>query len=94
MNTCEDPGSRVGKRFEEMLERVRSMKREGDLEEWIQSEIEGMKRLLHEEALAERARIEASEEADFPPSGMPGVREGDGQPAPEKSNGPDGERSG
>jgi len=77
-----------------MLERVRSMKREGDLEELIQSEIEEMKRLLHEEALGERARIEASEEADFPPSGMPGVREGNGQPASEEPKGPDGERNG
>ena len=94
MDTCKGPESRVGKRFEEMLERVRSMKRDGNLEELIQSEIEEMRRLLHEEALAERARIDASEEADFPPSPMPGVREGDGKSASKATRGADGRRKG
>lgn len=68
MTCCESPESRVAKRVEEMLERVRALKRGGDLEGLIDGEMEEVKRLLREEAIGERARIDASVEADFPPS--------------------------
>jgi hypothetical protein len=79
MTRSDSPQSRLARRFEEMLEKVRSLRRGGDLEGLIDDEAEEIRRLLYEEALAERAGIDPADQADFPPSAMPEVRHDDGQ---------------
>ena len=65
---------RIEDRIEEMRRRVRAMERGGDLDSLLNRECKEMARLLREEMLAERERHAASDEAAFPPSGVPTLR--------------------
>jgi hypothetical protein len=59
-------------RLEEMMERVRSMPRGGDLASLLTREIEELAELVEREALAEREKAEDDRrKAGFPPSGEP-----------------------
>lgn len=68
---------RVLKQVEELMARVRSMKRGGDLDALLLRELAELNELVYREALAERDEA-ASKEADFPPSGVPRLRGGRG----------------
>jgi hypothetical protein len=75
------PSSRGSKKrsveqVEELFEKVRAMKRGGDLEGLLVEEIGKVKRLIYEEALEERGKLAASSEADFSPSDMSTLRRG------------------
>jgi predicted metal-dependent hydrolase len=65
---------RAEERIEEMRRRVREMERGGDLDSLLNYECKEVARLLREEMLAERERHTASDEAAFPPSGVPALR--------------------
>lgn len=60
----------TAERVEQLFERVRQMERGGNLEALLERECDEVKRLLYEQALGERAKVTASDEADFPPSGL------------------------
>lgn len=64
---------RIAERIEEMRRRVRGMERGGDLDSLLNRECKEVARLLREEMLAERERHAASDEAAFPPSGVPAL---------------------
>ncbi len=80
---------RLSRRFEAMLERVRGLERGGDLEGLILEEVEEIGQLLHEAAVTERSRLDASKEADFSPSALSEVRQTDGEPSPQGPVGSD-----
>ena len=65
---------RSQEQMEELFEKVRAMKRGGDLEGLLVEEIEKVKSLIYEEALEERKKLAASSEADFSPSGLSPLR--------------------
>jgi hypothetical protein len=61
-------------KLEEMMERVRSMPRGGDLASLLTHEIEELAELVEKEALAEREKAEDDRrKAGFPPSGEPSL---------------------
>lgn len=70
MTSSRGSKKRSVEQMEELFEKVRAMKRGGDLEGLLTEEIEKVKRLIYEEALEERGKLSASSEADFSPSGM------------------------
>ncbi|MFC1601923.1 hypothetical protein ACFL34_06200 [Candidatus Sumerlaeota bacterium] len=64
---------RAVKRIEELLLKVRQMEPGGDLDRLILDELEELNKVAYESALQERAKA-AADQADFPPSGLSGVR--------------------
>ncbi len=61
------------KRVEELLHKVREMEPGGDLDRLILDELDDLNKVIYEAALQERVEA-AADPADFPPSGLPGVR--------------------
>jgi len=78
MPDAKSAGERLAARFEKMLEKVRSLERGGDLESLLYEESAEIRRLIEAEAVAERAAMDVSPEADSPPSGVSEVRGDDG----------------
>ena len=74
MTSSRGSKKRSVEQMEELFEKVRAMKRGGDLEGLLVEEIEKVKRLIYEEALEERGKLAASSEADFSPSDMSTLR--------------------
>jgi hypothetical protein len=84
--------SRSSRKIDEMRRKVRAMARGGNLDELLNRECEELTRLLREEMVLEREEA-VSQEADFPPSGLPSVRpRGDGKCGEEGASSTDAER--
>ncbi len=87
--------SRSVRRLEELFEKVRSRKgygRFGWLDDFLTEELGELERLIRQEVLEERGRLAASSEADFPPSGVREVSEGNAQHRVARAPGADVER--
>jgi hypothetical protein len=72
----------IAGKLEELAQRVRQMKPGGDQEGLLVEEIDQLKTILFEQAIQIRKQTAAAHEADFPPSGLPGLPASDAQERP------------
>jgi len=59
--------SRAVEKVEELYEKVRRLKRGGNLEGLLVEELKELNRLIYEEAIEERSKMTVSKETDFSP---------------------------